>query len=230
MHHAPHSVPTSCLNRFTPEDFVFLETLVFREQDQADKLTSLLEDPASLLAVLEHEEVFRKVVEMPFPLAISPQMYFFVLVRRSLVDAGIDEIKIADYVAATLAAHATGPTMIGDKSNHPGLDFTYHVDFVEAMEGLSHYEKFFLQVQCGNQFLVLTGLFPKFLEHRATRRGAPRLHYYEELARSAYLTAGDHPLAHEFDLRGVYPQLAGCLHETRRALNRMTEDYLFLGT
>ena len=77
---------------------------------------------------------------------------------------------------------------------------------------------------------MLTGLFPKFLEHRAERRGAPGVNYYEGVARSAFLAAGDHPLADEFAVRTIYPRLAECLSETRLALNRMAEDYLFLGS
>ena len=98
------------------------------------------------------------------------------------------------------------------------------------MDALTKYDRFFLEVQCGNHFLVLTGMFPKFLAHRADRRGAPGVSYYESVAKNAYLAAGDHPLAHEFEVRSIYPRLVECFTQTRQALNRMTEDFLFLDT
>ena len=167
---------------------------------------------------------------MPYPIGISPELYFFVLVRRSLVAAGIEEVRLADYVAATLALHALGNPMSGAIPDRPDLEFTYQVDFLEALEEANTYDRFFLQVQCGNQFLVLTGLFPHFIEHRASRRGAPGIDYYESVARSAFLSASEHPLANELDLSALYPRLADCLGETRHALNRMAEEYLFLGS
>lgn len=219
------NIPGSCLDRLAPRDFSFLVQTVFDLRDDGS-LASLLSERETLLSVLEHERVFRKIVEIPFPLSISPELYFFVLVRRSLKDAGIEDVRIADYVAATLASHAGG---WGEGPERPSLDFTYQVDFLESIAGVGAYERFFLQVACGNRFLVLTGLFPNFLESRSSRRGAPGLGYYEEVARSAFIDAGSHPLAEEFDLRSVYAPLASALVETRRALNRMAEEYLFLG-
>jgi hypothetical protein len=227
MKRHPHRVPCSCFHRFWKEDFQFLQSCLSEKSGKDEALIRLLEDPDALLALLEHERVFQKIVEIPFPLSISPELYFFVLVRKSLKEAGISEVEVADYVAATLARHATA-SFGGISPQRPNLDFTYHVDFIEAMEGLGAYERFFLQVECGNQFLVLTGLFPKFLEHRCDRRGAPDLGYYESVARSAFLTAGAHPLAEEFELGILLPQLAGCLAETRHALNAMADRYLFL--
>ncbi|MCB1230762.1 MAG: hypothetical protein KDN19_10875 [Verrucomicrobiae bacterium] len=225
-----HTVTTSCRERLQPRDFEFILDVMTAGRGGRWQLESLFEDPDSLLAVLDHEQLVKAVLELPFPLAISPELYFFILVRRSLKHAGIDDVDIADYVAATLASHAGGNPLGTMKSDRPDADFTYHVDFLREFEGLSDYDRFFLEVQCGNHFLVLTGLFPKFLEHRADRRGAPGVGYYEGVARSAFLKAGGHPLADEFAVRSIYPRLAECFTETRRALNRMAEDYLFLGS
>lgn len=225
-----HTVHSTCLERLTPQDFAFIETVFFGKPGNTGRqgLESFFEERNSLLAVLEEDKLFKAIIEMPYPLGVSAELYFFVLVRRSLTEAGIEDARIADYVAATLALHATANPMAGAFPDRPDTDFTYQMDFLEAMEGLSAYDRFFLQVQCGNQFMVLTGLFPKFLENRAHRRGAPGLRYYESVARQAFLSAGEHPLADEFDLRNLYPRLADCFNETRQALNRMADDYLFL--
>lgn len=74
------------------------------------------------------------------------------------------------------------------------------------------------------------GTLSRFLERRAERRGAPGLGYYESVARHSFRTAGQHPLATEYAVREVYGRLAECFTETRRALNRMAESRLFLGS
>ncbi len=224
-----HHVPTSCLDRLTPTDFIFIQKALLDEQSHSEALYSLFKDPDSLIALVEHEKLFEAIIENAYPLSISPELYFFVLVRKFLNDADITELHIADYVAATLAAHSSGNPMTGLHPTREDLDFTYHVDFIDEMEGLSNYDRFFLQVQCGNSFMVLTGLFPGFIENRACRKGAPSVTYYQEVARCAFKWAASHPLANEFDLDNVYPVLAEKFDDTRRALNHMATDYLFLG-
>lgn len=223
-------VPTSCLDRLNQRDFAFIEETILGGPPTGTTLQSLFEERDTLLAVLEDKRLFQALTNPPYPLGVSPELYFFALVRRGLKDAGIDEVEIADYVAAVLASHAMGGSAGLSDVDTPKVDFSYHVDFLYALEGLSDYDRFFLEVECGNHFLVLTGLFPKFLEYRASRRGAPGLGYYEDIARGAFLSAGDHPLADEFALRTVYPRLADCFRETRRALNWMAQEYLFLGS
>lgn len=224
-----NAVATNCRERLRSRDFAFIENVFSGGRSSPGDLEALFEDPDSLLAILEHDQLFRAILELTFPLAISPELYFFVLVRRSLKNAGIEDVEIADYVAATLARHASGGPLGGSRLDRGRIDFNYHVDFVRELSDLSHYERFFLEVQCGNHFMVLTGLFPGFLEHRADRRGAPGVGYYEGVARQAFLSASDHPLADEFEVRSIYPRLAERFTDTRRALNRMADEYLFLG-
>lgn len=222
-------VPTHCRGRLQPRDFEFIVATLAGGVHEAGFLRELFEEPAALSIVLEDPRLFQAVMELTAPLAITPELYFYVLVRRSLVDAGISDVAIADYVAATLASHAGGGLSRGGEGRRPEAEFTYHVDIVERLSEASASERFFLEVQCGNRFLVLTGLFPRFLERRAERRGAPGLDYYEGVARQSFRLAGRHPLAAEYAVSEIYGRLADCFPETRRALNRMAEGRLFLG-
>jgi len=224
-------VPTSCRERLQPRDFEFITKVLAGGDRGATFLAELFQEADSLAVVLDQDKLLRAVLELPSPLSISPELYFYVIVRRSLKDAGITDLEIADYVAATLADHAGGGRHSAPRGGDlPEAEFTYHVDFIEKMTDSSSTERFFLEVQCGNRFLVLTGLFPHFLTRRAARRGAPGLDYYEGVARHAFLVAGRHPLADEFAVREVYRRLGDCFTETRRALNRMAEERLFLGS
>ena len=72
-------------------------------------------------------------------------------------------------------------------------------------------------------------IIPGFIENRANHRGATQVDYYQEAARCAFKWAAKHPLANEFDLENVYPVLADKFDDTRKALNHLANDYLFLG-
>tara|TARA_R110002096_G_scaffold173997_8_gene349625 strand:+ start:1576 stop:2139 length:564 start_codon:yes stop_codon:yes gene_type:complete len=184
-------------------------------------------DSDSLNSLLDHKQLWNAILHLKQPVTITPELYFYVLVRQALLEAGIDHLELADYIAATLADHATG------SSAHTGeLSFNdafYHVDFIEAMHSASPAEQFYLHVRCGNQFMVLTGLFPRFLARREERKGAPGVLYYEGVARDSFRTAGGHPLANEFALDEVYHLLAEEFPRTRKVLNRLAQEYLFLG-
>jgi len=225
-----NTVPTSCLARLQPCDFEFISLVLTGESSNLSAIGSLLVDSDTLGSVLEQPQLLQAILELSDPLSISAELYFFVLVRHNLSEAGIDDVGVADYVAATLAEHSRGNAQAERSSNHPEASFNYHIDFIEQLAGVSGYDLFFLHVQCGNHFLVMTGLFPIFLRRRSQRRGAPGVGYYEGVARNAYLAARDHPLAEEFALADVYGRLANRFAETRRALNRMAEEYLFLGS
>jgi len=222
-------LPNSCRLNLQPRDLEFISQLLTGDSQADQALGSLLSDPGTLDAVLDQPAIFQALIDQPDPLLVSPELYFYVLVRHQLKRAGIDDPAVADYVAATLAAHTGTVAKSGGQTvSRPGADFSYHIEFIEEMAGLSPTERFFLQVRCGNHLLVLTGLFPNFLRRRAERRGAPGVRYYEGVAREAFLTAGSHPLAHEFDVAEVYAQLTDCFRAMRKALNQMAEDYLFI--
>lgn len=217
----------SCRDRLQPRDFHFLAR-VLTGRDDPGGLEGIFLDPENFDLLLDDNKVFHAVVDSPGPLGITPELYFLVLVRKNLHRAGIHDSLVSDYVAGVLAGHAHGEPLAERRERNPGVDFTYHLDFLKDLEGAGNYERFFLQVQCGNHFLWLSGLFPQFLQHRSLRRGAPDLRYYESVARNAFLEARHHPLAVEFELDEVYRRLTDCFGETRQALNLLAENHLFL--
>ncbi len=222
------TVPQRCRDRLTPHDFDFIAETLSRDSSDSGLLFELMRDPDSLNGLLDHPQLLNAVLHLHQPITISPELYFCVLVRHGLKEAGIDHLDVADYVAATLAEHAGsgGKLHQGDFSL---AHATYHVDFIESLNAATPYEQFYLHVHCGNQFLVLTGLFPRFIARREKRRGAPGVHYYEGVARESFRTAGGHPLADEFALSEVYQVLAEEFPLTRMALNRMAQEFLLLG-
>ena len=86
-----HHVPTSCLDRLTPTDFIFIQKALLDEQSHSEALYTLFKDRESLIALVEHDTLFEAIIDNAYPLSISPELYFFVLVRRALIEAGITE-------------------------------------------------------------------------------------------------------------------------------------------
>ena len=123
--------------------------------------------------MLEDARLLRAVLELVYPVDISVSLYFYVLVRHSLKEAGIDDVEVADYVAATLAEYAKG-NPFARVGREPPVDFTYSVDFMSALDQASDYDRFLLHVHCGNQFLVLTGLFPRGFRRGGVSGAGPR--------------------------------------------------------
>jgi hypothetical protein len=194
---------------------------------ELESLSELVGDPHSADDVLSQPQLRDAVIHEADLLTVSAQLYFYVLVRHGLQEVGIDDSGLADYIAGTLAQYAD-EDLLSPSPGGPAGDFTYHVDFLQAIERADRSQRFYLYVFSGNQFLVLTGLFPRFLERRERRRGAPGVRYYEAVAQGAFRSAGAHPLADEFDLREVYGRLSESFHQARVALNRLADEYLVL--
>jgi len=223
-------VPVKCRARFQPKDYDFMASILSGgKPGSVETILNLAEDPELLDSLLEHEKLFSAIVSLESPVEISPEFYFYVLVRHVLRESQIDHLELADYVAATLADFASGESPMRPRRGEAFTDVPYHIDFIEALNSASNYEQFYLHVKCGNQFMVLTGLFPRFLERREERRGAPGVRYYESVARDSFSAAANHPLASEFDLNEVYRLLAEQFPRTRLALNRMVREFLWLG-
>lgn len=223
-------VPTSCLDRLSANDLQFICSVLASGEAELRAVARLAVDRESLAELLADRALLKAVLRRGDLAEISPELYFYVLVRHALPLAGVADREIADYVAATLAEYARcnplDPREGPDAGN--ARDFTYHLDLIEALESAGGYERFYLHVHSGNQFLVLTGLFPRFLRGREARRGAPGLEYYEEVAGMAFRSASRHPLADEFSVRRVYGLLSEQIRATRFGLNRLADEFLVL--
>ena len=224
-------MPQSCRARFSRRDFEFIAAVLGDNQpSREDPLLRLLKDAPSLDLLLDDPKLLDAVIAMHQTVNISANLYFYILVRHALQKFGIDHREMADYVAGTLAEFSKGnPFDPGANDQMKPEGMPYHIDFIEAINSASPYDRFYLHVRCGDQFLVLTGLFPDFIEHRKKRRGAPGVRYYEGVARESYRSAGVHPLADEFTLCEIYELLSDQFRKTRRALNHMAREYMFIG-
>lgn len=216
----------SSRDRFTGADFDFLNEVLAGGQKRVC-MAKLWEDPDALREMLDLEEVLRGMLDSPSALRVSPDFYFYVLVRHAFVQAGILDPDIADYVAGVLAKR------IAVHGNDPLQDiargYTHASDFLAIISSAQGRMKFHLQVAAGNQFMVLTGLFPSFITRRNERCGAPDLAFYESFARRAFEGAANSPHANGRGTRHLFGALAEVMPDARRSLNRVAEEFVFLG-
>lgn len=213
-------------DHFTGADFEFLNT-VLADGQKRPCMVKLWEDPDAMREMLDLKEVLRALLDSPSALRVSADFYFYVLVRHSFVRAGIDDATLADYVASVLAKR------IGSRDDDPLQDvargYTHASDFLAIISNSHGKMKFHLQVAAGNQFMVLTGLYPAFITKRNEHRGAPDLAFYESFARRSFQGAADNPMAPGKGPRHLLASLAEALPAARLSLNRVAEEFVFLG-
>jgi hypothetical protein len=170
--------------------------------------------------LLDNPETFSAVMSRGRVTATSPKLTFYVMVRHTLLESGLDDPAIADYVAALLLEFA-----VEGRANriavYDDATYRYLVDIVGDLEGESSERRLFLlRAHLGNYSLWLSGLFPDYVVARVQRRGAPGLLYYDQLASCC-------ELADRHGLVGVYSQVASGFRAVRRALNRISDRYFF---
>jgi hypothetical protein len=220
-----HWMP-SCRSRFTRSDFDFVASVLAPDGPHCH-LAKLWRDPEGMREILDLKEIFHCVLESPAAIRVSPRFYFYVLVRHAFLQAELGEVELADYVAGVLAKRVS--TSGTDPLQDVTRGFTHAADFLSFIASSKGRMRFHLQVAAGNQFLVLTGLYPEFLKRRSEKGIAPDLEFYEAFAQRSFRSAADCCMASRSASRHLFGTLAEILPAARRSLNRVAEEFVFLG-
>src|SRR3954447_25222863 len=77
-------IKPNCRDRFTADDFDFIVRTLSRSERDSITLVDLLTDAETRDALLDDPRLFASVLEHQSPLSISPQLYFYLLVRHVL--------------------------------------------------------------------------------------------------------------------------------------------------
>lgn len=207
----------------TQADFAFIEALSGAGGGAA-AMARLWDDPEAVTAILDLKEIHRALLDSPVALPVSPSLYFYVLVRHAFLDGGIEPPELADYVAGVLVDKLAGRP--DPRSGAMPAWVTHAVDFLSVIQSAHGILRFHLEVAAGDQFLILTGLYPEFIDRRAERRGAPGVGFYEGFASRAYHNAAGRP-GIPASSRELFGLLSEALPLARRSLNRMSDRCLF---
>jgi hypothetical protein len=158
--------------------------------------------------------------------APSAALFYYVVLRRLLLDLGVDDRAVTDYCAALVLAfgHADRAWRIGE---HEESRYARLVELIAEADRTGGERQFRFRVHLGNFALWLTGIFPDYIAARRSRKGGPDLPYYEAMGRSGFLQASDHRLAERYGVEGVLRCAGERFGELRVALNRMSDRMFF---
>lgn len=215
-----------CRGRFTGADFDFVASVLAPDGPRCH-LEKLWHDAEGLREMLDLKEIFRCLLDSPAALQVSPRFYFYVLVRHAFLQADLTDAELSDYVAGVMAKRVCANG--GDPLQDVTRGFTHAAEFLSIISSAKGRMRFHLQVAAGNQFLVLTGLYPEFLKCRCEKGEAPDLEFYESFAQRAFRGAADNRLAPANAPRILLGTLAEAMPTARRTLNRVAEEFVFLG-
>lgn len=176
---------------------------------------SLLDDPRTFNALL----AARGFSTAPAGLI------FYLLARHALLEDGLDDRQVADYLAALLL---TFGRMAGDREVEALLaQFGYLADIVDAGDRSDGHRAFQLRAHLGEFALWLSGVFPDHISARVQRRGAPGLSYYEAVGATGFRMAARFRDAERHGLDRVYEVCATTFPRLRVALNRIADRHFF---
>ena len=218
-------VPNS-RQRITQQDLSFALEAVAQNATGPAEDGALRPHDLDLDELLDSRALFDALIRSRALLSVSPYFFYYVLVRQVLLERGVADRSIADYVSALLAHFMEGRRLTSDAESAP-RSFVYLVDLIEAVRrARSRQAAFAMEARIGDVALFLTGVFPDAIYHRQTYgRRLPGIEYYEALGRSGYSSAAQHPPTRHAELAGVLSFMASEFKLLRRALNDLSDDY-----
>lgn len=179
-----------------------------------DGVDALLDDPRVRNALLTDPDV-----------RVSPGIIFFVLVRQALLEGGVDDPEIADFVASLVLAFGRARAAYRP-SEEDDAEYFYLVDLLAQLRDADARRAFLLRSHLGNFSLWLAGLFPDYLDTRR-RRGGPSLDYFDRIGASGYSAAAKSREAEALGVERVFTEVGHEFVRVRHALNRVSERVLW---
>ncbi|MDZ7261117.1 MAG: hypothetical protein ONB05_03245 [candidate division KSB1 bacterium] len=221
-------IKANCRQKFTANDFKFIVDTLAKSSKEKPYLSQLLADEEVRDELLDHRVLLDAILDGKSPTNISPHLYFYVLTRKALLDFGIEEREIADYIASMLSEFCSMRSAYSI-SYHDDQVYYYIVDLLLDLVEASSREAFLLRSHIGNYSLFLTGIFPDYIYTRSVYgRSAPGFEYFEQIGSVNYRLASHHSIAHKYGLTEIFSEMALRFRPIRLALNHLSDDFITL--
>jgi hypothetical protein len=219
-------IKANCRERFTASDFDYVVKTLSRTERDSVNLVDLLTDAEARDSILDSPRLVESLLADGAPLTISPQLYFYVLLRHVLKETGLNDRNVSDYLASLLETFSQTARMKSpaDGQSNP---IQYVSDMLIALRNASPVQTFLIRAHVGNYSLFITGIFHDTVQSRS-QRGAPDLNFYEDVGRSNFRVAAGHQVARSCALSEVFETLADGFHDVRLALNRLSDTLIHL--
>ncbi len=222
-------IKANCRTSFTPKDFAFIvQTLARNSERKRAALWGLLGDSDSLDAILDDDHLLAEATRRAGFSDISSHLYFYLLTRRVLLENGLEDREVADYVACMLAKFCTSQRVHSISSQHK-QNYQYLADMFADAAQAPPQEAFLIRSHLGNYSLFMTGLFPDYIFRKSTYgRKSPGFDYYEQMGRSSFHWASKQRMASKLSLVEILEVLAEGFRTVRVALNQLADQYVHL--
>jgi len=213
-------------HRLTRADAQLAVRLVSDESDGGLALAQQRLADEGLDAILDDHRLPDELLGSRFGAYASLPLFFYVMVRHALLNAGERDRAVSDYITAVLLAfNERGRSeRVSDADDEI---YTTLADLLDDVNDVDPRRAFLVRVQLGNMALWLAGLFPDRIEERRWRRGGPTLDYFEEMGRLGFALAAEHRMASHYGMTAVYGTVAERFGQVRTALNRLSDRLLF---
>ena len=219
-------ITPNCRERLTASDFEFIAGTLGAGRDNSATLAELLTDAEMRDTILDSEDLFQAMLQGDAQLRISPQCYFYILLRHVLKDRGISNRETCDYLASLLETFSRTERMRAPGGAGEGTQ-QYVSDLLLALQKASASQAFLLRAHIGNYTLFISGVFHDRVESRS-RRGGPDIEFFEGVGAANFHSAAEHPFARQHALSPVFGELGDRFREVRLALNETAERHLHL--
>lgn len=219
-------IQANCRARFTADDFAFVVRTLARSQTESVSLVDLLADNETRDSVLDSPRLIDAILSQTGQLRISSHLYFYVLARHVLRDAGLTDRKLCDYIGSLLEEFSRATSLQGPQHQLASSQ-QYLSDMLIALTRVTAEQAFFLRAHVGNYALFVSGIFHENTQRRC-RHGAPDLGFYENVGRRNYQIVSAHRTAVRCELQDVFAELADRFHDVRVALNQLSDRLLSL--
>jgi hypothetical protein len=219
-------IQANCRERFTADDFDFVVRTLSRSDRDGVNLVELLTDADARDAILDDPRLVDSVLADDATLRISPQLYFYILIRHVLKTTGLNDRNVSDYLASLLERFSQTARLRSPADGNAN-PVQYVSDMLIALRNASPAQTFLLRAHVGNYSLFITGMFCETVERRSLR-GAPDVSFYEDVGRANFRAVARHELARSCALTRVYDQLSEGFHDVRLALNRLADSLVHL--
>ena len=216
----------NCRERFTAADFEFVAKTLSRTERDSVNLVDLLTDAEARDSILDNPRLVDSLLTGGTPLNISPQLYFYVLLRHVLKKTKLNDRSVSDYLASLLENFSQTARMKSPADGQAN-PIQYVSDMLIALRHASPKQTFLIRAHVGNYSLFITGIFHETVQSRS-QRGAPDVNFYEDVGRSNFRVAAGHQVARSCALTEVLERLADGFHEARLALNRLSDSLLHI--
>src|SRR5437868_2225089 len=157
-------IQPNCRIQFTADDLDFIAGTLGKSENERNSILQLLSDVETRDAILDDEQLFHALLEHRGCLRISNRLYFFVIVRHVLKEAGIDDREVADYTAEMLSEYSDFERT---RCHLPGgtAPLDYFFEMLAALQTADDRNSFYIRAHIGNHSLFLSGVFPQRIRY-----------------------------------------------------------------